>query len=76
VLAVFHAQFEVDWLRPEWIEDELVRSGAREAHMLADDVPIVAVTVWARSAHEANSTSAACSRASAPTGSRSSSRAF
>jgi hypothetical protein len=54
VLAVVYAQFEVDWSRPEWIEDELVRSGAREAHMLADDVPIVAVTVCARSPDEAN----------------------
>jgi hypothetical protein len=54
VLAVVYAQFEVDWARPERIEDELIRSGARDAHMLADDVPIVAVTVSARSLREAN----------------------
>ena len=41
------ARFEVDWSRPEWIEDELVRSGAREAHLLDDD--LVSVTVCARS---------------------------
>ena len=49
MLVVVLAQFEVDWSKPEWIEDELVRSGARDAHMLADDIPTVAVTVCARS---------------------------
>jgi hypothetical protein len=49
MLAVVHAQFEVDWSRPEWIEDELVRRGARDAHMLGDDVPTVSVTVSAPS---------------------------
>jgi hypothetical protein len=54
VLTVVHAHFEVDWSRPEWIEDELVRRGARDAHMLPDDIPTVAVTVSARSREEAN----------------------
>jgi hypothetical protein len=54
VLAVVHAQFEVDWSRPEWIEDELVRRGARDAHLLPDDILTVALTVSARSREEAN----------------------
>ena len=53
MLAVVHAQFEVDWSRPEWIEDELVRRGARDAHLLGDDVAAVSVTVSAPSHREA-----------------------
>lgn len=47
MLVVVQAQFEVDWARPEWIEDELIRCGAREAHLV--DEYTVAVTVAARS---------------------------
>jgi hypothetical protein len=51
VLAVIRAQFAVDWTRPGWIEDELVRRGARDAHLVGDDV--VSVTVVASSRREA-----------------------
>lgn len=54
MLALVYAQFEVDWSRPEWIEDELVRRGARDAHLLPDDILTVALTVSARSREEAN----------------------
>jgi RNA-binding protein YhbY len=47
VLVVVQAHLEVDWSRPEWIEDELVRSGAREARLLEDG--FVSVTVCANS---------------------------
>jgi hypothetical protein len=50
VLVVVQAHFELDWSRPEWIEDELVRCGARAAHLLPND--LVSVTVSAAS-HEA-----------------------
>lgn len=52
MLFIVQARFEVDWSRPEWIEDELVRSGARDARILPDDA--VAVTVTARSRDEAD----------------------
>jgi len=51
VLYTLQVRFEVDWSRPVWIEDELVRSGARDAHVLEDGK--VAVTVAARSGDEA-----------------------
>jgi hypothetical protein len=51
VLVVVQARFEVDWSRPEWIEDELVRCGAREAHLL--DENRVSVTVCANSCEAA-----------------------
>lgn len=38
--------------RPQWIEDELVRCGARDARLIDEDV--VAVTVAAQSSAEAN----------------------
>ena len=52
VLISVHVRFEVDWTRPDWIEDELIRGGARDAHMIQGDD--VAVTVAARSRAEAN----------------------
>lgn len=52
MLAVVRARFEVDWANPEWIEDELVRRGARDAHLVEDDV--VAVTVEAKSQRDAH----------------------
>jgi hypothetical protein len=51
VLVVVQAHFEVDWLRPAWIEDELVRCGARGARLTDEDT--VSVTVEARSRAEA-----------------------
>jgi hypothetical protein len=51
MLAVVHARFEVACTRIEWLEDELVRRGARDAHLIADEV--VAVTVEAKSQCEA-----------------------
>jgi hypothetical protein len=51
VLVVVQARFEVDWSRPEWIEDELVRCGARDARLLEDD--LVSVTVSASSREDA-----------------------
>jgi hypothetical protein len=47
MLVVVQAHFEVDWARPEWIEDELIRCGARDAHLV--DEYMVAVTVAAPS---------------------------
>ena len=47
MLVVVQAHFEVDWSRPEWIEDELVRCGARDARLFDDD--LVSVTVCASS---------------------------
>lgn len=47
VLIVVQARFVLDWSRPEWIEDELVRAGARDARMT--DTDSVAVTVAAES---------------------------
>jgi hypothetical protein len=47
MLVVVHARLEVDRARPEWIEDELVRCGARDARVVDEDA--VAVTVAARS---------------------------
>jgi hypothetical protein len=47
MLAVVRAPFEIDWAIPEWIEDELVRRGARDARLVEDG--IVAVTVEASS---------------------------
>ena len=51
MLVVVDARFEVDWSRPSWIEDELIRSGARDARLLEDD--LVAVTVAARTRPDA-----------------------
>lgn len=51
MLVTVHARFEVDWSEPAWIEDELIRCGARDARMIgAQDV---AVTVAAPSSAEA-----------------------
>jgi hypothetical protein len=47
VLVVVQARFQIDWSRPEWIEDELVRCGARDARLL--DNGLVSVTVRAAS---------------------------
>ena len=47
MLAVVRARFTVDWACPEWIEDELVRRGARDAHLVGDGA--VSVMVEARS---------------------------
>jgi hypothetical protein len=52
VLVVVQARFEVDWSRPEWIEDELVRCGAREAHLIDDDLVSVTVCAGSRLAAE------------------------
>ena len=52
MLVVVETQFEVAWTVPEWIEDELIRVGAREAHFTDRDT--VAVTVAAKSRAEAN----------------------
>jgi hypothetical protein len=54
VLAVVRVQFVVDWANPAWVEDELVRRGARDAHLVDDDV--VAVTVEAKSRSDAEAT--------------------
>ena len=51
VLAVVRANFAVDWIRPGWVEDELVRRGARDAHLIDDET--VSVVVVARSRREA-----------------------
>ena len=51
MLVSVHVRFEVDWARPMWIEDELIRGGAREARLLDGDR--VVVTVAARSRAEA-----------------------
>lgn len=51
VLAVVHVRFGVEWANPTWIEDELVRRGARDAHLVRDDV--VAVMVEAKSQPDA-----------------------
>lgn len=51
VLVVVQARFVLDWFRAEWIEDELVRCGARDARMT--DERTVAVTVAAKSSAEA-----------------------
>jgi tRNA A37 threonylcarbamoyladenosine dehydratase len=42
-----HVRFQVDWSRPEWIEDELIRCGARDATLIDED--LVSVTVSANS---------------------------
>jgi hypothetical protein len=47
VLVVVVARFEVDWTRPAWIEDELVRRGARDAHLAKNGA--VSIVVEARS---------------------------
>lgn len=47
MLVVVRARFEADWANPAWIEDELVRRGARDSHLVEEDV--VAVTVEAKS---------------------------
>lgn len=52
MLVVVQARFGLDWPRPEWIEDELVRAGARDARMT--DTDCVAVTVAAESSARAN----------------------
>jgi hypothetical protein len=52
VLVVVRARFEVDWLHPGWIEDELVRCGARDAHLLEDDLVSVTVCASTREAAE------------------------
>ena len=52
VLVVVQAHFEVDWSRPEWIEDELVRRGARDARLLDDDLVSVTVCASSREAAE------------------------
>ncbi|HVS85304.1 MAG TPA: hypothetical protein VHD91_06710 [Gaiellaceae bacterium] len=51
MLVVVQAPFELDWARPEWLEDELIRAGARDARLV--DAVTVAVTVAAASAMEA-----------------------
>lgn len=51
MLAVVRARFAVDWACQEWIEDELVRRGARDAHRVDDGA--VSVTLEARSHAEA-----------------------
>jgi hypothetical protein len=51
MLVIVQARFEVDWSRPEWIEDELVRCGARDARLLEHD--LISVMVGARSRDEA-----------------------
>lgn len=51
MLVVVQAPFDVDWTRPEWLEDELIRSGARDARLV--DGETVAVTVAAASTREA-----------------------
>jgi hypothetical protein len=52
VLVVVQARFEVDWSRPDWIEDELVRRGARDARLLEDDLVSVTVCANTREAAE------------------------
>jgi hypothetical protein len=52
VLVVVQARFEVDWSRPAWIEDELIRCGAREARILDDDFVSVTVCPSSREAAE------------------------
>jgi hypothetical protein len=52
VLVVVQARFELDWSRPEWVEDELVRCGARDAHLLEDDLVSVTVCAGSRGAAE------------------------
>ena len=54
MLSVVRAQFIVDWANPAWIEDELVRRGARDAHLV--DYDVVAVTVEAKSRSDAEAT--------------------
>ena len=51
MLVVVQAAIDVDWARPEWIEDELIRAGARDAHLV--DAGTVAVMVAAGSTREA-----------------------
>jgi hypothetical protein len=51
VLVVVQARFEVDWSRQEWIEDELVRCGARDARLVEDG--LVSVTVCANTTEAA-----------------------
>jgi hypothetical protein len=50
--CVVQAHFELDWSRQEWIEDELVRSGAREARLLEDGLVLVTVCANSRDAAE------------------------
>ena len=71
VLVVVQARFEVDWSCPEWIEDELVRCGARDAHLLDDDR--VSVTVAPARARLARTSCGNSLHASARERSRSSS---
>jgi hypothetical protein len=52
MLVVVEACFEVDWTRPAWIEDELVRRGARDAHIAENGA--VSIVVEARSRAEAS----------------------
>lgn len=52
MLVVVQATFEVGWARSGWIEDELIRCGAQDAHLLDQDA--VSVTVAARSAGDAH----------------------
>ena len=52
MLVVVRAHFEVDWSRPEWIEDELVRCGARDARLFDDDLVSVTVCAGSREAGE------------------------
>jgi hypothetical protein len=52
VLVVVQARFRVDWSRPEWIEDELVRCGARDAHLANDELVSVTVCAGSREAAE------------------------
>jgi hypothetical protein len=44
--------FEVDWSRPEWIEDELVCRGARNARLFDDDLVSVTVSAGSRETAE------------------------
>jgi hypothetical protein len=52
MLVVVQARSEVDWSRPEWIEDELVRRGARDARLIEDDLVSVTVCAGSREAAE------------------------
>jgi hypothetical protein len=50
VLVVVQARFRVDWSRREWIEDELVRGGARDARLIDDELASVTVCANSREA--------------------------
>lgn len=52
MLLVVRALFEVDRPQPGWLEDELVRRGARGAHMTEDGA--VSILLQAKSRGEAS----------------------